>query len=208
MDSACLVWEFACGERGACWLYDSNVFRMFYHGAYTAGKNSVDSIIAPLPFASSRPRSITNRSHWPSRYDRRYPGPGVRGGHSGLVQGWEHKFRGGAGGGGGHRGGDGHPQVAGRAGGRQRLFVKVFRATLMVSHGTRAESSVVSQGVASRGVPSSPMANPSRSPGTRHEQGTTLVLTRVVLRSPKGDQNDRVRSELSKEGGAGPRKCP
>ncbi|CAK9811321.1 Solute carrier organic anion transporter family member 74D [Anthophora quadrimaculata] len=32
VDSACLVWEYACGERGACWLYDSNVFRMFYHG--------------------------------------------------------------------------------------------------------------------------------------------------------------------------------
>lgn len=34
VDSACLVWEYACGERGACWLYDSNVFRMFYHGTY------------------------------------------------------------------------------------------------------------------------------------------------------------------------------
>ncbi|XP_076635850.1 organic anion transporting polypeptide 74D isoform X2 [Colletes latitarsis] len=32
VDSACLVWEYACGSRGACWLYDSNVFRMFYHG--------------------------------------------------------------------------------------------------------------------------------------------------------------------------------
>ncbi|XP_078052369.1 organic anion transporting polypeptide 74D [Augochlora pura] len=32
VDSACLVWEYACGQRGACWLYDSNVFRMFYHG--------------------------------------------------------------------------------------------------------------------------------------------------------------------------------
>ncbi|XP_001601987.2 solute carrier organic anion transporter family member 74D [Nasonia vitripennis] len=32
VDSACLVWEYACGERGACWLYDSNVFRMFFHG--------------------------------------------------------------------------------------------------------------------------------------------------------------------------------
>ncbi|XP_066601245.1 solute carrier organic anion transporter family member 74D [Prorops nasuta] len=32
VDSACLVWEYACGERGACWLYDSNVFRKFYHG--------------------------------------------------------------------------------------------------------------------------------------------------------------------------------
>ncbi|XP_036144680.1 solute carrier organic anion transporter family member 74D [Monomorium pharaonis] len=32
VDSACLVWEYACGERGACWLYDSNIFRMFYHG--------------------------------------------------------------------------------------------------------------------------------------------------------------------------------
>ncbi|XP_063993445.1 solute carrier organic anion transporter family member 74D [Diachasmimorpha longicaudata] len=32
VDSACLVWEYACGERGACWLYDSNIFRMFFHG--------------------------------------------------------------------------------------------------------------------------------------------------------------------------------
>lgn len=32
VDSACLVWEMACGEQGACWLYDTNVFRMFYHG--------------------------------------------------------------------------------------------------------------------------------------------------------------------------------
>ncbi|XP_014208402.1 solute carrier organic anion transporter family member 3A1-like [Copidosoma floridanum] len=32
VDSACLVWEWSCGERGACWLYDSNVFRMFFHG--------------------------------------------------------------------------------------------------------------------------------------------------------------------------------
>ncbi|XP_012262393.2 solute carrier organic anion transporter family member 74D [Athalia rosae] len=32
VDSACLVWDAACGERGACWLYDSNIFRMFYHG--------------------------------------------------------------------------------------------------------------------------------------------------------------------------------
>ncbi|XP_011496966.1 PREDICTED: solute carrier organic anion transporter family member 3A1 isoform X2 [Ceratosolen solmsi marchali] len=32
VDSACLVWEYSCGERGACWLYDSNVFRMFFHG--------------------------------------------------------------------------------------------------------------------------------------------------------------------------------
>lgn len=32
VDSACLVWEMACGEKGACRLYDSYVFRMFYHG--------------------------------------------------------------------------------------------------------------------------------------------------------------------------------
>lgn len=32
VDSACLVWEYACGERGACWLYDSNDFRKFFHG--------------------------------------------------------------------------------------------------------------------------------------------------------------------------------
>lgn len=32
VDSACLVWKMACGEKGACGLYDSNVFRMFFHG--------------------------------------------------------------------------------------------------------------------------------------------------------------------------------
>ncbi|XP_044256560.1 solute carrier organic anion transporter family member 74D [Tribolium madens] len=32
VDSACLVWKMACGEKGACALYDSNIFRMFYHG--------------------------------------------------------------------------------------------------------------------------------------------------------------------------------
>ncbi|XP_018573157.1 solute carrier organic anion transporter family member 3A1 [Anoplophora glabripennis] len=32
VDSACLVWKMACGEKGACGLYDSDVFRMFYHG--------------------------------------------------------------------------------------------------------------------------------------------------------------------------------
>jgi Organic Anion Transporter Polypeptide (OATP) family len=34
VDSACLVWDVACGERGACWLYDSDVFRVFFHGEY------------------------------------------------------------------------------------------------------------------------------------------------------------------------------
>lgn len=34
VDSACLVWEMACGEKGACWLYDADVFRTFYHGKY------------------------------------------------------------------------------------------------------------------------------------------------------------------------------
>lgn len=32
VDSACLVWEKSCGEKGACWLYDTKIFRMFYHG--------------------------------------------------------------------------------------------------------------------------------------------------------------------------------
>ena len=40
VDSACLVWEYACGERGACWLYDSNMFRMFFHGKYTLSNDS------------------------------------------------------------------------------------------------------------------------------------------------------------------------
>lgn len=34
VDSACLVWKMSCGEKGACGLYDSDVFRMFYHGKY------------------------------------------------------------------------------------------------------------------------------------------------------------------------------
>ncbi|XP_008478683.1 solute carrier organic anion transporter family member 4A1-like [Diaphorina citri] len=32
VDSACLVWESVCGEKGACNLYDTDVFRVFYHG--------------------------------------------------------------------------------------------------------------------------------------------------------------------------------
>lgn len=32
VDSACLIWKMACGEKGACGLYDSDTFRMFYHG--------------------------------------------------------------------------------------------------------------------------------------------------------------------------------
>lgn len=35
VDSACLVWDMACGEQGACWLYDSQVFRVFFHGVYS-----------------------------------------------------------------------------------------------------------------------------------------------------------------------------
>ncbi|ERL86177.1 hypothetical protein D910_03590 [Dendroctonus ponderosae] len=32
VDSACRIWKMACGEKGACGLYDSDTFRMFYHG--------------------------------------------------------------------------------------------------------------------------------------------------------------------------------
>ncbi|XP_060516016.1 solute carrier organic anion transporter family member 74D isoform X2 [Cylas formicarius] len=32
VDSACLIWKMACGEKGACGLYDAYTFRMFYHG--------------------------------------------------------------------------------------------------------------------------------------------------------------------------------
>ncbi|CAH0381152.1 unnamed protein product [Bemisia tabaci] len=32
VDSACLVWDMACGKKGACSLYDAKVFRRFYHG--------------------------------------------------------------------------------------------------------------------------------------------------------------------------------
>lgn len=36
VDSACLIWKMACGEKGACGLYDSRVFRMFFHGSTSA----------------------------------------------------------------------------------------------------------------------------------------------------------------------------
>nr|XP_023019008.1 solute carrier organic anion transporter family member 3A1-like [Leptinotarsa decemlineata]XP_023019009.1 solute carrier organic anion transporter family member 3A1-like [Leptinotarsa decemlineata] len=32
VDSACLVWKMASGETGACGLYNSDMFRMFFHG--------------------------------------------------------------------------------------------------------------------------------------------------------------------------------
>lgn len=32
VDSACFVWEKTCGEPGACWLYDPEKFRIFFHG--------------------------------------------------------------------------------------------------------------------------------------------------------------------------------
>ncbi|XP_050424360.1 solute carrier organic anion transporter family member 74D isoform X2 [Adelges cooleyi] len=32
VDSACMVWEMTCGKPGACTLYNSDSFRIFYHG--------------------------------------------------------------------------------------------------------------------------------------------------------------------------------
>ncbi|XP_050538566.1 solute carrier organic anion transporter family member 74D [Daktulosphaira vitifoliae] len=32
VDSACMVWEMTCGKPGACTLYNSDLFRIFYHG--------------------------------------------------------------------------------------------------------------------------------------------------------------------------------
>lgn len=34
VDSACRVWKETGGEKGACGLYDSGIFRMFYHGKF------------------------------------------------------------------------------------------------------------------------------------------------------------------------------
>lgn len=28
VDSACLVWEEVCGDRGSCWVYSSDDFRL------------------------------------------------------------------------------------------------------------------------------------------------------------------------------------
>ena len=32
-DSACLIWEQSCGGTGNCWLYDTEKFRYYLHGA-------------------------------------------------------------------------------------------------------------------------------------------------------------------------------
>lgn len=32
-DSACLIWEQSCGGKGNCWLYDTEKFRYYLHGA-------------------------------------------------------------------------------------------------------------------------------------------------------------------------------
>lgn len=32
-DAACLIWEESCGGKGNCWLYDSEKFRHYLHGA-------------------------------------------------------------------------------------------------------------------------------------------------------------------------------
>lgn len=32
VDSACLLWDSVCGTKGACFLYDSDVFRQFFLG--------------------------------------------------------------------------------------------------------------------------------------------------------------------------------
>nr|CAD7462391.1 unnamed protein product [Timema tahoe] len=45
VDSACLVWETTCGERGACWLYDANVFRMFFHGPHV---KALDNLLVAI----------------------------------------------------------------------------------------------------------------------------------------------------------------
>lgn len=53
------------------------------------------------------------------RYNGRYPRVGLRGGYSRLVQGREHKFRGGAGGRGRYCGGNGDVKIARRSDGRE-----------------------------------------------------------------------------------------
>ena len=31
VDNACLIWDYTCGERGNCWLYDTDYFRVAMH---------------------------------------------------------------------------------------------------------------------------------------------------------------------------------
>uniref|UniRef100_T1J381 Solute carrier organic anion transporter family member n=1 Tax=Strigamia maritima TaxID=126957 RepID=T1J381_STRMM len=36
VDSACSIWEFTCGQQGACWFYDPSTFRTSFHGMSSA----------------------------------------------------------------------------------------------------------------------------------------------------------------------------
>ncbi|KAB7499821.1 hypothetical protein Anas_01195, partial [Armadillidium nasatum] len=31
VDSSCIIWDNTCGQKGNCWLYDSDKFRMLIH---------------------------------------------------------------------------------------------------------------------------------------------------------------------------------
>ena len=59
-DAACLIWEEKCGQRGNCWVYDSNKFRNYLHGL-TVGLYLTGSIFDIIVvFLSKRIKNLYN----------------------------------------------------------------------------------------------------------------------------------------------------
>ncbi len=59
-DAACLIWEEWCGQRGNCWVYDSNKFRNYFHGL-TLGLYFTGSVFDIIViFLSKRIKNLYN----------------------------------------------------------------------------------------------------------------------------------------------------
>lgn len=94
VDTACLVWEYACGERGACWLYDSNVFRMFLHGQWKSCSKFSTRCMKYLRNSEKVSIYKNNNDLLSSfRHNERDFRSGIHRRPYSLVQGWQYKFR-------------------------------------------------------------------------------------------------------------------
>ena len=38
INSTCILWQYTCGDRGSCWVYDIVSYRYLYHGILLAIK--------------------------------------------------------------------------------------------------------------------------------------------------------------------------
>ncbi|KAG8321501.1 hypothetical protein J6590_045567 [Homalodisca vitripennis] len=50
VDSACLLWDTVCGKQGACRLYDTKMFRLFFHGLPKCARCSTKLLPEPYPW--------------------------------------------------------------------------------------------------------------------------------------------------------------